>query len=241
MTSCESIREMLVAWLDGELSAGDAVAVQQHVESCSACADEVALFRATQSAITRALSRTAAAPADQRDAGFAALLREVEGDPPQVEVETRSGSRHAASPALRRAATRWRIRTVLSGALAAGLAAVLFWYGSPGGGPTSKSVPASGGPVASSTSASGSGATRVARDASGSNRGATGAPARSNVLAVDAPADDDAAKNDLQVPDELRRRPGFFLDYPIVHRLEKLRRLEATNAVPDPTTNGDAG
>jgi hypothetical protein len=241
MTSCESIREMLVAWLDGELPAGDASAVQRHVESCSACADEVALFRATQSAITRALSPTSTAANDQRDAGFAALLSEVQGDSPHVGVATRSRSRRTASPALRKAATRWRVRTVLSGALAAGLAAVLFWYGSPGGGPTSKSVPASGGPVASSTSSGGTGATRVARDGSGSSRVATGAPARSNVVTVDAPADEEAAKSDLQVPDELRRRPGFFLDYPIVHRLEKLRRLEATNVVPDPTTNGDAG
>jgi anti-sigma factor RsiW len=240
MTSCESIREMLVAWLDGELEASDAAAVRQHVESCAACAGEVSLFRATQSAVTRALSRTDSVPTDRREAGFAALLREAQGDPAPVRLATRSASRETASPGRRRAATRWRVRAVLGGALAAGLAAVLFWYGSPGVVRKESAPPASGGSVASSSSSAG-GATRVARDGSGSGHGSTGAPARSNVVTVDAPVDEDTAKRDLQVPDELRRRPGFFLDYPIVHRLEKLRRLEATNLTPDSTNNGDAG
>ena len=33
--------------------------------------------------------------------------------------------------------------------------------------------------------------------------------------------------DDLQVPDEVRRQPGMFLDIPIVQRLDKLRNLEA--------------
>jgi hypothetical protein len=39
-SSCESIREALGPWLDGELSRLDAEAVQRHVESCGLCGQQ---------------------------------------------------------------------------------------------------------------------------------------------------------------------------------------------------------
>ncbi|MFM7736848.1 MAG: hypothetical protein ACKPBU_12820 [Alphaproteobacteria bacterium] len=42
----------------------------------------------------------------------------------------------------------------------------------------------------------------------------------------------DTAK-DLQVPDELRRRPGMFLDMGVVRRLDKLKKMEAVYRSPN--------
>jgi len=38
--TCENIREVLGAWLDGELSQTDADAVRSHVEGCTECSEE---------------------------------------------------------------------------------------------------------------------------------------------------------------------------------------------------------
>jgi hypothetical protein len=40
MSKCESTRETLGAWLDGELAAGQAEASRLHVEGCAACREE---------------------------------------------------------------------------------------------------------------------------------------------------------------------------------------------------------
>jgi anti-sigma factor RsiW len=40
MTTCESVRESLGAWLDGELKPADARSIQQHLDQCVACARE---------------------------------------------------------------------------------------------------------------------------------------------------------------------------------------------------------
>jgi anti-sigma factor RsiW len=40
MTTCESIRASLDAWLDGELNQSDAEAIRLHVENCSACKED---------------------------------------------------------------------------------------------------------------------------------------------------------------------------------------------------------
>jgi len=40
MSKCESTRETLGAWLDGELAAGQAEATRLHVEGCAACREE---------------------------------------------------------------------------------------------------------------------------------------------------------------------------------------------------------
>jgi len=40
MKDCDDIREVLGAWLDGELKTSEAEAVRSHVAACSACAEE---------------------------------------------------------------------------------------------------------------------------------------------------------------------------------------------------------
>ena len=40
MKDCDDIREVLGAWLDGELKTSEAEAVRSHVAGCSACAEE---------------------------------------------------------------------------------------------------------------------------------------------------------------------------------------------------------
>jgi anti-sigma factor RsiW len=45
MISCQSIQEDLTAWIDGELSAGRADVVRQHVTECTTCRDEAESLR----------------------------------------------------------------------------------------------------------------------------------------------------------------------------------------------------
>ncbi len=39
MTNCETIRESIGSWLDGELSPGESASVRDHVASCGACGE----------------------------------------------------------------------------------------------------------------------------------------------------------------------------------------------------------
>ena len=83
---------------------------------------------------------------------------------------------------------------------------------------------------------------RGAAPGSGAEEGAV-APVGAGSVATSAEmAVPVADQRDLQVPEELRRRPGLFLDLPVVQRLEKLRRLEAINHHSDDgTSDGSAG
>ena len=65
------------------------------------------------------------------------------------------------------------------------------------------------------------GRARVAKVAHGTGRPATrGAVSRESLAKADP-------SRDLDVPEDLRRNPGLFIDMPLVRRLEKLRHLEA--------------
>jgi hypothetical protein len=52
-------------------------------------------------------------------------------------------------------------------------------------------------------------------------------PAAPSDEMAQAVAGGDPSGRDLQVPEELRRQPDMFLDFPLVQRLEKLRHMEA--------------
>jgi len=55
MSKCESTRETLGAWLDGELAAGQAEATRLHVEGCAACREERHRLERLQSTMRRVL------------------------------------------------------------------------------------------------------------------------------------------------------------------------------------------
>jgi len=59
MTECESVRNSLGVWSDGELNPSDAEAVRAHVESCSACREETRQMERLQSTIKSALESRA--------------------------------------------------------------------------------------------------------------------------------------------------------------------------------------
>ncbi|HET8562457.1 MAG TPA: zf-HC2 domain-containing protein [Candidatus Binatia bacterium] len=59
MNQCESIRKSLGVWLDGELNPSDAEAVQAHVQSCSACREEMRQIEKLQSALKNTLASSA--------------------------------------------------------------------------------------------------------------------------------------------------------------------------------------
>jgi anti-sigma factor RsiW len=52
MSNCESVREVLGAWLDGELNTMDARSVQLHVDQCAACSGERRQLERLQSLLT---------------------------------------------------------------------------------------------------------------------------------------------------------------------------------------------
>jgi len=52
MTNCESVRELLGAWLDGELSSVDARSIQLHVDQCADCKREQQELDRLQSVLT---------------------------------------------------------------------------------------------------------------------------------------------------------------------------------------------
>jgi anti-sigma factor RsiW len=60
MTHCENVRELLGAWLDGELNPGDASSIQLHVDQCAACNRERQQLDRLQSVIAGVVGAGAA-------------------------------------------------------------------------------------------------------------------------------------------------------------------------------------
>jgi len=109
--TCDESALLLHALADGELDASHALEVEAHVTSCARCA---ALLRDTR-AIRRAM---AAAPL--RYVAPASLRERIEAALPQVQPEQR------VVPSRRRLLQGFAMGSLLSGALAAGLVAVVM-------------------------------------------------------------------------------------------------------------------
>ena len=60
MTNCETIRESIGAWLDGELSPGESEAVRLHVAGCAACGEAQRQLERLDSALKEQLASEAA-------------------------------------------------------------------------------------------------------------------------------------------------------------------------------------
>lgn len=92
--SCETVREELVALLDGELDDAAAEAVRRHLQSCPSCEEERGALVATREAVDGRLAR--AVPVESRfDDLWAAATGEASG--PRRGVERRSGRRSTGS------------------------------------------------------------------------------------------------------------------------------------------------
>lgn len=61
-TACEAARDRLDAWLDGELAAPAADALQAHLDACAGCRDELALARRLREALGGELPMLACPP-----------------------------------------------------------------------------------------------------------------------------------------------------------------------------------
>jgi hypothetical protein len=193
-----------------------------------------------------AVPAPAAAP-EQRSGRISAGLgvRPPHGDPHRDrDAGVRSGRVARGRERVQSQARRSGLRlTVIGGAVAAaGLALVVALAGnpfSPGAGSGERSAATK---VAES-SAPAADASRERRDPSAVAQAKDSAPAAQPKVAA-RPSGADAAGGgnvrvaadssppessgrDLQVPDELRKHPGMFLDLPIVQQLEKLRHMEA--------------
>lgn len=59
MTHCESVRESLGAWLDGELHSADAGSIQAHLDECASCSRDCRQLDRLQSALKGALAAQA--------------------------------------------------------------------------------------------------------------------------------------------------------------------------------------
>jgi Putative zinc-finger len=245
---CQQIQEDMVARLDGELDAVARDAVDAHVRECPACAAELAAVEGVRAALERALAerRIEAGPSERRVQSLMAALGATE---PQAGAR-----RSARSPGGRqRRASRWRrpderpadsrrpaslgrssrSRAIVAIGGVAAAAVVLLLASGLGGGPKAPNgggsslagLPSSlGRPVASDKPAPVDPEANRDRMVAGST--GSGPESGARVLAA-APLGDERDAADLQVPEELRRHPGLYLDFPIVQRLEKLRNLEA--------------
>jgi anti-sigma factor RsiW len=60
MTNCESVRELLSAWLDGELKPSDAELVRHHVDQCPHCREKQRQLDRLQSMLANAITHTSA-------------------------------------------------------------------------------------------------------------------------------------------------------------------------------------
>lgn len=187
--SCESVREELVALLDGELDDAAAEAVRRHLQSCTSCEEERGALVATREALDGRLAR--AVPVQPRfDDLWAAAT--AESPAPGRAVGRRGGRRSTGSrPGRLRAAAL---------AVAAAAAVVVF----------------------------------VGQQRSGD---APSAPAGdgTRVAAVERPGGSGAGG---RVPAELREHPDMFVDFVIVRRLDKLRRLPDLLDDPDSAPAG---
>jgi anti-sigma factor RsiW len=105
--TCDEARILLHALIDGELDAGHAREVEEHIAGCAACAAELAAYRAMRKTI---------AGADLRYAAPAALRRRIEASLPQIQA-----------PPSRRAVLRgFAMGSAVSAIAASGLVAIVL-------------------------------------------------------------------------------------------------------------------
>lgn len=232
-SSCGFAADQLAALLDGELAPAERDWVEGHLADCPICDAERKALSTVREAVSRALASTDF-PMPSREALFARL----DAGDTEAHVEDagagrvsrgapRRGRSRAGRPGVARRTSRpWGLVAGSTAALAILLAVVTSpsgrglqaWLEAP-----STPVGVAGAPALTLTG-------RVAAREPVSRAGVPAARARSaspedprraaGVLASEP-------SRDLQVPDELRRRPGMFVDMGIVRRLDKLKKMEA--------------
>jgi hypothetical protein len=86
---CREIRELYSPWLDGELSPEEARLVQEHLDGCIACREELALWKKFSTAMRETTEEVAAPP--EFTAGVMARIREL--DEPMVSIDKKRSRR----------------------------------------------------------------------------------------------------------------------------------------------------
>jgi hypothetical protein len=236
-TPCALASSQVVALVDGELAADEREWVESHVATCGPCAAERRSIEQLRELVARTLtSRPRRLPSFERvlqriDSGEAdSLSRAAQSSPKAQAGPPRAPRARASIPRTGR-----RLRTPASWAVGAGagagaaLAVVLALAGSPPGrlqqwlqvphlptGTTTSPALTLTGPPGPRGSASSSAA-----------RPSEAPPGRKAARAPRATVASANTSDDLHVPDELRRRPGLFLDMGVVRRLDKLKKMEA--------------
>jgi hypothetical protein len=139
--NCDGVRDLLSAYLDGELSPGELLRVEQHLRRCHACADEVDSLRQTV-ALVASLEEV------ELPVGFHAQLHDrlVALGPPAAAVR-----RVGSATSRQRQARRWAVPAAAAAAVfAVGLTAYST-LSSPGTGMVATSHFTNNGPVAETT------------------------------------------------------------------------------------------
>lgn len=243
MTTCNAIREELVAYCDGELPEQERESIAAHLATCVACTQEAAQVHQMQALLVQVEKFTRIEPSADFAATFwqrleqeqqhvhAVVLnkpRVVEGRLPQWWKE------------LRTVFTSWQIAPMLA---AAASVLVFFSYMTL---PTRTRTPAAAGkttpPAATSTTA-----TKAAP---------TAAPAGlvenlnfflqypiiadldrfshfEEIAAIDLSKEKDTAlAKEEELPPDLLQNPGFFAHYPMLKKMDQLQHLEAVLDAP---------
>ena len=258
-TSCETVTGSIVALLDGELSAEERRAVEDHLATCVACARERADLEVTRRIVARHLS---AAGDHVAHGTFAGLWARVESE--SVGGHRRDGATAGgprSGPAAARARRRWMWAGLSAGAaLAASFALVLLGPGGqglrmawlPGRDAQAPAVaPAAGTRVVVAQRPKVPAAPVVGGDSRSDDaeqekrvaRRVEPVPPRQGDETVAEPlAGAAVALNEIDPPRDLLERPDLFLNYRILRKLDELRNLDAVladqGAEPQPTDGG---
>ena len=232
---CDRVVAELGALLDRELDPEVIETVEAHLSICPDCSAERAAIESLQGLVVRSIERVSPDPTP-----FELLLARLEAGGPDSMADPRravrrpSGERPSAIhrhdrsrrsmgasriPLRRRPGRIWFMGAGAVASLAMLVAFALLpmtqrwpgWLDAPGSPRATALTLTSRDP----------GRARVAKVAHGTGRPATrGAVSRESLAKADP-------SRDLDVPEDLRRNPGLFIDMPLVRRLEKLRHLEA--------------
>lgn len=117
----EALRERLSAYLDGELAAADAAALERHLAECAECRDEVTGLREV-----RALLRALPQPALPRSFALPETAATRVARPPAAEWPLPEQPRRAPRPALAPARRRANVATLARAAQWVGSLAAAF-------------------------------------------------------------------------------------------------------------------
>jgi hypothetical protein len=238
MTTCNAIREELVAYCDGELSEAESHGIAAHLATCAECAREEAQVRRMQALFVQAEKLTRIEPSPNFAATFWQRVEQENTQARPVVVKTPSVAAENRWlqwwNALRETFTAWQLAPVL-----AATASVLVFFSyllTPMRTPTSTPSPTSTTVVTKAASPA------APADLIGNlnfflHYSVVADLERfvhfEEIAAVDLSEEHgNALAKEDELPPDLLQNPNFFAHYPLLQKMEQMEHLEAVLETP---------